>query len=140
MNQIINQLLLAAEKFRPEMHLRQPGFTYRACEPFTKNKERTQKFQEAKDPRYIFHNELNKVCFQHYVAYGDFKNLRRRTSYDNILRDKAFNIAKNPKYNGYQGGLASLRYRFFDKKSLLASRNKFAGSGVKIYYGGDYAK
>ena len=56
------------------------------------------------------------------MAYGDFKDLKRRTASDNILRDKAFNIAKNPKYDGYQRGLASMVYKFFDKKS--------AGSGV----------
>ena len=51
------------------------------------------------------------------MAYGDFKDLKRRTASDKILRDKAFNIAKNPKYDGYQRGLASMVYKFFDKKS-----------------------
>ena len=62
-------------------------------------------------------NELGKACFQHDMAYGDFKDLKRRTASDKILRDKAFNIAKNPKYDGYQRGLASMVYKFFDKKS-----------------------
>ena len=72
----------------PEMHLRKPaalgnpGFTYRACGPFTKNKERIQKFKETKDTnrykRYIYKNELDKACFQHDMAYGDFKGLARR--------------------------------------------------------------
>ena len=100
-----------------EMHLRQPRFTYTACGPFTKNKEEIQKFKETGDSRYIYQTEPDKICFQHEMAYGDFKNLTRRTTSDKILRDKAFNIAKNPKYNGYQRGLASMVYKFFDKKT-----------------------
>ena len=65
------------------------------------------------------------------MAYGDFKDLTRRTASDKILRDKAFNIAKNPKYDGYQRGLASMVHKFFDKKTSAANRNKFAGSGFK---------
>ena len=103
----------------PEMHLRQPGFTYSACEPFTKNKEKIQKFKET-DSRYIYQNELDKACFQHDMAYGDFKDLTRRITSDKILGDEAFNIAKNPKYDGYQRGLASMVYKFFDKKRLVA--------------------
>ena len=53
---------------------------------------------------YIYKNQLDKACFQHDMAYGDFKDLARRTASDKVLRDKAFNIAKNPKYDGYQGG------------------------------------
>ena len=91
------------------------GFTYSACGPFTKTKERIQKFKQTGDSRYIYRNELDKACFQHYMAYGDFKDIKRKTAADNILRDKAFNIAKNPKYDGYQRGLASMVYKFFDK-------------------------
>ena len=79
----------------PEMHLKQPGFTYRACEPLTKNKERIQKIKETVDSRYIYINELDKACFQHDMAYGDFKDLARRTASDGVLRDKTFNAAKN---------------------------------------------
>ena len=82
------------------MHLKQPGFTY------------------------IYKNELDKACFQHDIAYGDFKDLKKRTASGKVLRDKAFNIAKNPKYDGYQRGLAYMVYKFFDKKSK--------GSGVNI--------
>ena len=82
-----------------------------------KNKERIQKFKETGDTRFIYINELDKASFQHDMAYGDFKDLKRRTASDIILRDKAFNIAKNPKYDGYQRGLASMVYNFFDKKS-----------------------
>ena len=100
----------------PEMYLKQPGFTYSVCRPFTKNKERIQKFKETGDTSYIYKNKLDKAFFQHDMVYGDFKDLKRRTASDKILRDKAFNIAKNPKYDGYQRGLASMVYKFFDKK------------------------
>ena len=101
----------------PEMHLKQPWFTYSAFGPFTKIKERIQKFKETEDTSYIYKNELDKVCFQHDMAYGDFKDLARRTPSDKVLKDKAFNIAKNPKYDGYERGLAFMAYKFFDKKS-----------------------
>ena len=101
MNELINKFLLAGDKFMPEMHLKQPGFTYSACGPFTKNKERIQKFKETGDTNYIYKNELDKACFQHDMAYGDFKDLARRTASDKVLRDKAFNIGENPKYDGY---------------------------------------
>ena len=107
----------------PEMHLKQPWFTYSACGPFTKNKEQIQKFKEIGDTNYIYKNESDKPCFQHDMAYGDFKDLIRKTFSDNVLRDKAFNIAKNPKYDGYQRGLASMVYTFFDKKFTSSSVN-----------------
>ena len=108
MNEVVNKFLLAGDKFMLEMHLKQPGITYSACGPFTKNKERIQKFKETGDTSYIYKNELDKACFQHDMAYGDFKDLARRTASDKVLRDKAFNIVKNPKYDGYPRGLASL--------------------------------
>ena len=86
--------MLAGDTFLPEMHLKQPGFTYSACRPFTENKERIQKFKETGDTDYIYKNELDKACFQHDMAYGDFKDLARRTVSDKVLRYKAFNIAK----------------------------------------------
>ena len=100
----------------PEMHLRQPGFTYSACGPFTRNKERIQKFKETVNTDFIYRNELDKACFKHDIAYGHFKDLERRTQSDKVLRDKAFKIASNPKYDGYQRGLASMVYKFFDEK------------------------
>ena len=109
----------------PEMHLKQPRFTYNACGPFTKNEERIQKFKETGDIKYIYKNEPDKACFQHDMAYGDFKDLARKTAFDQVLRDKAFNVAKNPKYAGYQRSLAAMVYKFFDKKS--------AGCGVNTH-------
>ena len=106
MNEIVNKFLLVGDKFMQEMHLKQPGFTYSACGPFTKNKERIQKFEQTGDTNYIYKNELDKACFQHDMAYGDFKDLAKRTIAYKVLRDKAFKIARNPKYDGYQRGLA----------------------------------
>ena len=119
MNEILNKFLLAGHKLMTEIHLRQPGFTYSACGPITKNKEQIQKFKETRDSRYIYQKELDQVCLQNDIAYGDFKDLARRTASDKILRDKTFNIAKNPKYYGYQRGLASMVYTFFYKKLQL---------------------
>ena len=97
--------------------IRQPQFVYSACRPFTKNKQRIQKLKETGDISYIYKNELDKACFQHDIAYGDFKDLPKRTAADKVLTDKAFKIANSKKYDGYQRGLASMLYKFFDKKS-----------------------
>ena len=74
------------------------------------------------DTNYIYKNELDKACFQHDMAYGDFKDLARRTVVDKVLRDKAFKIVSDTKYDGYQRGLASMVYKFFDKKSSGSCR------------------
>ena len=104
----------------PEMHLKQPGFTYSACGAFTKNKERIEKFMET-DTDFIYWNELDKACFQHDVTCGKSKDLIKRTQSDKVFRDKAFKITSNPNYDGYQRGLASMVYRFFDKTSSGSS-------------------
>ena len=117
MNNIINKFLLAGDKFMPEMHLRQPRFVYSACRPFTRHKERIKEFKRTGDTRYIYRNELDKACFQHDSAYADQKDLINRTEADKVLRDKAYDIASNLKYDGYQRGLASMVYKFFDKMS-----------------------
>ena len=105
MNEIVNKFLLTGDKFMTEIHLKQSRFTYSACGPITKNKERIQKVKETGDTNYIYKHELVKVYFQHDMAYGDFKDLAKRTASDKVLREKAFNIAKNLKYDGYQRGL-----------------------------------
>ena len=66
---------------------------------------------------YICQDKLDKTCFNNYMAYSDFKDLSKRTAADEVLRDKVFNIAKNRKYDGYQRGLVSMVYTFFDKKT-----------------------
>ena len=116
MSNLINTFLLTGDKFMPEMHLRQPQFTHSACGPFTKHKQRIQKFKETGDTNYIYKNDLDQACFAHDAAYSDSKDLTKRTVADKILRNKAFNIAEDPKYDGYQRGLASMGYKFFEKK------------------------
>ena len=76
----------------PEMDLRRRGFKYSACGLFMKNKEKIQKLKQTRYSRYIYQNELDKTCFQHDMAYGNFKDLIRKTASEKILRDKAFNI------------------------------------------------
>ena len=124
MNTIINKFLLVGDKFMPEMHLKQPGFTYCACGPFTKNKERIGKFMQTGNTCFIYKNELDKACFQHDMAYGKSKDLIKRTQSDKVLKDKAFKIANNPNYYCYQRGLASMVYKFFDKKSKGSGINE----------------
>ena len=123
MNEIVNKFLLAGDKFMPEMHSKQPGFTYSACGPFTKHKERINQFIKTGNTNFIYKNELDKTCFQHDSAYSNSKDLLKRTQSDKILKDKAFNIAKSPKYDGYQRGLTSMVYMFFNKNSR--------GNGIK---------
>ena len=125
MNEIVNTFLLAGDKVMLEMHLKQPEFTYSVFGPFTKSNERIQKFKETVDTSYIYKNGLDKACFQHDMAYGDVKDIVRRTASDKVLRDKAFNTAKNPKYDRYQRGFAFMVYRFFDERSKV---------GVLIYH------
>ena len=130
MNDIINKVLLTGDKFMPEMHLRQPGFVYSACGPFMKHKERINKFMKTGDTRYIYRNDLDKACFQHDAAYSASKDLAKRTASDRVLRDKAFNIANNPRYNGYERGLAGMVYKFFDKKRRDSKTSKQKGGDV----------
>ena len=98
-----------------EMHLKQLGFTYSACGLFTKNKERIEKFMKTGNTDFIYKNELDKACFQHDMAYGKSKDSAKRTQSDKVLRDKAFRIADDSKYDGYR--LAWMVYKLFDKNS-----------------------
>ena len=116
MNEIVNTLLLVGDKFMPEIHLKQPGFTYSACGPFTKKKQRIEKFMQTGNINlFIYENELDKACFQHDMTYGKSKDLVKRTQSDKVLKDKAFKIASDPKHDGYQRGLASMVYKFLIK-------------------------
>ena len=116
---MINKCLLAGDKFMPEMHLKQPGFTYSACGPFTKHKQIVENFMQTGDTNYIYKNALDKSCFQHDMAYNKYKDLERRTQSNKVLKDKSFTIANNPKYDGYQRRLPSMVYK------------KSKGSGIK---------
>ena len=84
----LNKVLLVGDKFMPEMHLKQPDFNYSACGPFTKNKERIEKFMQTGNTDFIYRNELDKPCFQHDMAYGKTKDLVKRTQSDKALKDK----------------------------------------------------
>ena len=128
MNEIVDEFLLVGDKFMPQMHLKQLDFTYSACGPFARNKERIEKSMLTGNTNFINKNELDKACFQNDMAYGKSKYWVKRTQSDKVLKDKAFKIATDPKYDGYQRGLASMIYNFFDKKS--ASLNKSSGSSI----------
>ena len=145
MNEIVNNFLLVGGKFMSEMHLRQPEFTYSACGPFTKNKERIQRLKKTGDTSYIYKNELDKACFQHDVAYGEFKDLTKRTAADKVLRDKAFKTASDQKYDEYQRGLASMVDKFFDKNSQgsgrpLSSTSQLANNKENIQLADEFHK
>ena len=124
MNNLINKFLLVRDKFMPEIHLRQPQFTYSACGPFTRHEERIQKFKKTGDTIYVFKNELDKACFVHDAAYSDSKDLTKRTIADKNLTNRAFDIVKDPKYDGYQRGLAFMVYKYFE--------SNVSGSGAKL--------
>ena len=124
-NSTINKFLLAGDKFMPKLHLVDPIVKkYSACGPFTKHTQRIQDFLNTGKLSYIYKKDLDKACFQHNMAYNKFKDLEKRTQSDIVLKNKALKIATNPKYNGYERGLAIMVYKFFlDKKSK--------GSGLK---------
>ena len=121
MNKTVNKFLLIGNRFMTELHLKQPSFIYSACGPFTKNKERIENFMQTGNTDFIHKNDLDKAGFQHDMAYGKSKDLIKRTQSDKFLRDKAFKIASDPKYDGHQIGLASMVYKFFDKESSGSS-------------------
>ena len=129
MNNIINKFLLAGDKFMPKMHLRQPQFVYSACGPFTRHKERIKEFKRTGDTRLLYRNELDKACFKHDAAYAKYKDVENRLISDQKLRNSAYDIASNPKYDGYQRGLASMVYTFFDSKVAPLDKKIMPGKG-----------
>ena len=110
MNKIIRKFLLTGNKFMPKLHIREPGFTYSACRPFTKHHERIQKFRERGNLKHLYRNELDKACFAYDAAYSDSKKLAKITTSNNILKDRAYEIARNRNYDGYQRALASISF------------------------------
>ena len=99
----------------PELHLKQPGFSYSACGPFTRNKKRIEKFMQTGNTVFIYRNELGKACFHHDMDHGKSKDSAIRTPSDKFLWDKAFKNARDPKYDCYQTGLALIVYTFLIK-------------------------
>ena len=119
--------------FMPEMNLRKLKYNFSSCQTFNKNKERIQKFKEKGDSRYIYQDELDKFCFQHDITHGDFKDLPRRTASDKVLRVKAFKYFQTPRYEGYQRGLASMFFKFLDKKSASLVQWATLATRVTLY-------
>ena len=129
MNNIMNKFLLAGDKFMPEVHSRQPQFVYSACGPFTRRKERIKEFKCTGDTRLLYRNELDKACFKQDAAYTKYKDVENRLISDQKLRNSAYDIASNPKYDGYQRGLASMVYKFFDSKVTPLDKKTMSGKG-----------
>ena len=129
MNKIINKFLLAGEKFLTEMHLRQPQFVYSVCGPFTRHKERIKEFKRTGDTRLLYRNELDKACFKHDAAYTKYKDVENRLISNQKLKNSAYDIASNPKYDGYQRSLASMVYKSFDSKVAPLDKKTMPGKG-----------
>ena len=122
------QILLYGDKCIAELHLKQPGFIYSACRQFTKHHERIKTFRETGHLKHLYRNELYKPCFGHDPGYSDSEDLAKITISDKVLREKAYEIIKNPKYDGYLRALASMVYKFFDKKNRIRSECKWKTS------------
>ena len=101
MNKIVNKCLLDGDKFLPELHLKQSGINYSACGLFNKHLERIKMFRETGNLKHIYKKELNKACSAHGVAYSDSKDLAKRSIPDKSLKERAYEIAINRKYDGY---------------------------------------
>ena len=115
---IINKFLLTGDIFMPEMHLWDPKVKkYFACGPFTRNKKRIDIFIKDGRLSHILKNKLNAVCFQHDSAYAKYKDRANRRQSDIALKNKALKIATDPRVNGYQRGLASMVYKFFNERT-----------------------
>ena len=133
MNKIIN-------KFMPELNLKQPGFTYSSCGPFTKRRERIENFRETGNLKYLYRNELEKACFTHDATYSDSKDLAKRTISDKSLKYRAYEIVRNLKYDGYQRALASMVHKFFDQKTVSGvSVNEQLPEKLQSHYQLQYA-
>ena len=122
---IINKFLLIGDKFMPEMHLWDPRVKkYSACGPFTRHQKRTDMFMEDGRLSHILKNRLHPACFQHDSAYAKYKDRANRRQSDIVLKNKALKISTDPRVNGYQRGLASMVYEFFNERTK--------GSGINL--------
>lgn len=120
MNEIVNNFLFAGDKYIAKFHLKitltLPWFTYSICGPFTKHLGSVQKFKERSNLNCICKSELDKACFSHDSACIDSKDLAKRNISDNIMKNRAFQIALSPQYDGCQRGSGSIVYISIDKK------------------------
>ena len=122
---IINRFLLIGDKFMLEMHLWDPKVKkYSACGPFTRHKQRINDFMKDRKLSHILKNRLDEACFQHDSAYAKYKDRLNRKKSDVVLKNKALKIAMDPRVNGYQRGLASMVYKFFDERTEGSGINK----------------
>ena len=117
MNKTINKFLLTSDKFMLKLHLKQSGFTYRVCGAFTIHCEKIQKSGETVNVKHLYRNGLDKACFAHDAAYSDNKDFAKTAISNKILKERAHETARNRNYDGYQRGLASIAYKFFDTKT-----------------------
>ena len=108
MNQIVYKFSLAGAKFMSGLHSRQAEFTGSTCREFEKHRESFNKFKEPDDLKYIHKNKLDKACLDCDDASAIGKYLAKLTVSDKVMKDKAYEIALNPKYDGYQKGLAGI--------------------------------
>ena len=100
---------MTGDRFMPKMGLRQPGFTYSTCGPFTKHHESTEKKYKNRDNlKHLYRNESDEACFADDDAYSDGKDLANKNISDKVLKDRAYETVKNPKYDGNLRGLASM--------------------------------
>ena len=120
MNEIMSNSLLAVDKFMLEIHLRQPRFMNSVCGPFTKNTERIQNFKETGDLEYIYQNKPDKTCFQHDMAYGNLNTYLEEQFLIKCYAIKHLILLKSKTW-WYQGGLASMVYKFFGKKTSCSA-------------------
>ena len=117
MIKVVDTLMFVGDRFLPKLYLRQPRFTYSVFGPFNKHREKIRKFKETDDLGHIYQNKLDKTCFTYDAAYSDSQDLTKRTISDKTLKDKAYEIAINSKYDRYQRGLVNMVYKIFDKKT-----------------------
>ena len=108
---------MTGDKFVPELDLKHPGFTYSACGTFTKHRERIQEIRKTSNLNSLYRNELDKACFPFDTAYSESKDVANRATSDKTFKDRAYEIANNCGYDGYQRPLTSMVYKFFDKKT-----------------------
>ena len=108
---------------------RQPQFVYSACGPFARHKERIKELKRTGDTRLLYRNELDKACFNHDAAYAKYKDVENRLISDQKLRNSAYTIASNPKYDGYQRGLAIMVYKFLDSSVAPFDKKTMSGKG-----------
>ena len=132
MNEVVNKYLLTGDKSMPELHLRQRRFIYSACGPFTKHCKRILNLKKTSDFNYMYKNKLDKACLTHDAVYVDSKYLAKMTVSDKVLKGRTYEIALNSKYVGYQRGLTSIVFKFFDKKIGSGARETSKTGGIVI--------